>query len=78
MVAGRLARSESTGPSWRLRTRQAGKEGLDFSFRCEVFKLRVLEEQAVTAEPMGVGFFGVDGEVPEHTKLSHGTDCVVD
>jgi len=26
----------------------------------------------------GVGFFGVDGEVPERTNFSHQTDCVLD
>lgn len=35
-----------------------------------------LQESSIAAEPMGVGFFGVEGEVPEHTSLSDQGDCV--
>jgi hypothetical protein len=29
-------------------------------------------------QPVGVGFFGVGCEVPEHTNLSYQTDCLLD
>jgi hypothetical protein len=40
------------------------------------FELWVLEKGAVAAEPMEVGFFGVEGEVAERTNLSHQTSCL--
>ena len=52
--------------------------GLDLQFGCWGLVLWILEKGAVTAQPVGIGFFGADSEVPEHTNLSHQPDCMLD
>jgi hypothetical protein len=51
------------------RDRQAGEERLKLLLGGECRTVFVFEEGAVTGEPVGMGFFGVDGEVAAGANL---------
>ena len=46
---------------------QLSQEGLEFLLGSEQFEFRILKKGAVAAKPVGIGFLGVEGKVPEGT-----------
>ena len=56
---------------------QAFEESLDFLFRRGGgLGLVTIKKRRVAEEPVGIGFFGVEGEVLESTSFTEQTDCV--
>ena len=53
------------------RLSQQSQEAFDLLLSGPGFDRLVFKELAVAAEPVDVGFFGLEGVVPEHTSFSY-------
>jgi hypothetical protein len=56
---------------------RACEEGLHFLFGgAKGFGLATVKKRCVAEEPVGIGFFGAEGQALERTSLTEQTDCV--